>query len=245
MKRPFALVVAALSSVLFLSGAAIAQDKATPKPGDPPKAVEPVKKDEMKKDDKPATPSPAAQPAKPENKNLPAFEYVKISTNKGDIVLKLNRDKAPLSVENFLKYTDKKFFDGTIFHRVIPNFMIQGGGFTPDMKQKPVDPPIKNEWKNGLKNKKYTVAMARTQVADSGTSQFFINVADNAFLDQDRDGAAYAVFGEVAAGTETVDKIAGVKTGNKGGNGDVPNEPITINTVVKISEDEAKKAGAK
>ena len=187
--------------------------------------------------------------------------YAVFKTSEGDLVIKLFEKDAPKTIANFVGLatgkkqwkdprsgqpkTNTPLYDGTVFHRVIPNFMIQGGGFTPDMKQKPVDPPIKNEWKNGLKNKKYTVAMARTQVADSGTSQFFINVADNAFLDQDRDGAAYAVFGEVAAGTETVDKIAGVKTGNKGGNGDVPNEPITINTVVKISEDEAKKAGAK
>ena len=113
------------------------------------------------------------------------------------------------------------------------------------MKQKPTDPPIKNEWKNGLKNKKYSLAMARTQVADSGTSQFFINVADNAFLDQDRDGAAYAVFGEVAAGKEVVDAISAVKTGNKGGMGDVPNEVVTITSVTKLTEEDAKKAGAK
>lgn len=241
MKRTplFAVLVASFTSLAFLAGSAVAQ---TPKPADPPKAVEPVKKDEPKKDE----PKKGDEKAKtPETKSMPAFEYVKMSTSKGDIILKLNKEKAPISVENFLKYVDKKFYDGTIFHRVIPNFMIQGGGFTPDMKQKPTDAPIKNEWKNGLQNKKYTLAMARTQVPDSGTSQFFINVADNAFLDQARDGAAYAVFGEVAVGNSVVDAIAAVKTGNKGGMGDVPNETVTINTVTKISEDDAKKAGAK
>ncbi len=241
MKRPIALTIAALTSVLFLTGTVLAQDKAPAKPADPPKTTEPVKKD-----DKATPPPPTSTPtAKPENKNLPDFEYVKVTTSKGDIVLKLNRAKAPLSVENFMKYVDKKFYDGTIFHRVIPNFMIQGGGFTADMKQKSNDPPIKNEWQNGLKNKKYTVSMARTQVPDSATSQFFINTADNAFLDQARDGAAYAVFGEVVAGSDTVDKIGAVKTGTKNGMGDVPVETVTINSVTKISEADATKAGGK
>jgi peptidyl-prolyl cis-trans isomerase A (cyclophilin A) len=250
MKRPttlFAILIATLTSALFLAGSANAQPPAPAKPADPPKAAEQPKKDEPKKDEpkkgeeKPKTP-PAATP---ENKNVPEFEFVKLSTSKGDIFLKLNRAKAPLSVENFLKYADKKFYDGTIFHRVIPNFMIQGGGFDASVKQKPTDPPIKNEWQNGLHNKKYSVAMARTQVADSATAQFFINVADNTFLDQARDGAAYAVFGDVVAGQSVVDTIAAVKTGTKNGMGDVPNDTITINSVTKVTEDDAKKAGAK
>ncbi len=243
MKRTplFAILVASFTSLAFLAGAAIAQTPAA-KPADAPKVAEQPKKEEPKKDE----PKKSDEKAKtPETKSMPVNEFVKLSTNKGDIILKLYKDKAPISVENFLKYADKKFFDGTIFHRVIPNFMIQGGGFTPDMKQKPTDPPIKNEWKNGLQNKKYTLAMARTQVPDSGTSQFFINVADNGFLDQARDGAAYAVFGEVAAGNAVVDAISAVKTGTKGGMTDVPNETVTINSVTKISEDDAKKAGAK
>ncbi len=243
MKRTplFAVIVASFTSLAFFAGSAVAQTP-TPKPVDPPKAAEQPKKEEPKKDE----PKKSDEKAKtPETKPMASFEYVKMSTSKGDIILKLNKEKAPISVENFLKYVDKKFYDGTIFHRVIPNFMIQGGGFTPDMKQKTTDAPIKNEWKNGLQNKKYTLAMARTQVPDSGTSQFFINVADNAFLDQARDGAAYAVFGEVAVGNAVVDAIAAVKTGNKGGMGDVPTETVTINSAVKITEDDAKKAGAK
>src|ERR1044071_3656713 len=115
------------------------------------------------------------------------MSQVKLTTNHGDIVIELDDVKAPISTKNFLAYVEKGHYDGTIFHRVIPGFMIQGGGFSADMQQKRTDPPIKNEWKNGLKNAKYTVAMARTNVPDSATSQFFINIADNAFLDQARD----------------------------------------------------------
>ncbi len=159
---------------------------------------------------------------------------VKLTTNHGDIVLDLDEAKAPISVANFLAYVDKGHYDGTIFHRVIPGFMIQGGGFGADMKQKATAAPIKNEWKNGLKNAKYTVAMARTSVPDSATSQFFINVADNAFLDQSRDGAAYAVFGKVTQGSDVVDKIAAVRTSNKGGHGDVPVDAVTITKVTRL-----------
>lgn len=162
------------------------------------------------------------------------MKQVKLSTSLGDIVIDLDEDKAPLSVANFLQYVDDKHYDGTIFHRVIGNFMIQGGGFTPDMKQKAVRAPIKNEWKNGLKNNRYTIAMARTSVADSATSQFFINVAENSFLDQARDGAAYAVFGKVSAGMDVVDKIKAVKTGNVGGHGDVPTTPVVINSATRL-----------
>jgi cyclophilin family peptidyl-prolyl cis-trans isomerase len=156
------------------------------------------------------------------------MSQVKLSTSLGDIVIELDDAKAPVSTKNFLSYVGKGHYDGTIFHRVIPGFMIQGGGFSVEMQQKRTDPPITNEWKNGLKNAKYTVAMARTNVPDSATSQFFINVADNAFLDQARDGAAYAVFGKVVQGTDVVDKIAAVKTGNKSGHQDVPLQPVTI-----------------
>ena len=159
---------------------------------------------------------------------------VKLTTNHGDIVIELDEAKAPISVANFLSYVDKGHYDGTIFHRVIPGFMIQGGGFSSDMRQKPTEAPIKNEWKNGLKNARYTIAMARTSVPDSATSQFFINIADNTFLDQARDGAAYAVFGKVTQGSEIVDKIAGVRTGNKGGHQDVPVEPVTIQKALRI-----------
>jgi peptidyl-prolyl cis-trans isomerase A (cyclophilin A) len=164
-----------------------------------------------------------------------AKSYVKLTTSMGDIVLELDGEKAPISTKNFLSYVDAKFYDGTIFHRVIDNFMVQGGGFTSDMKQKPVNKPIKNEWQNGLKNTKGTVSMARTAVADSATSQFFINVADNAFLDRPNDGAAYAVFAKVVSGMDVVDKIRTVKTGNKGMHGDVPNSPVTINTATRMA----------
>ncbi len=206
-----------------------------------PKKDEPVK--ETPKTETPKTEAPKDKAGS--DKPAPAkeqFVYINMKTSKGDIVLELDKEKAPLSVDNFVKYVDKGFYDGTIFHRVISTFMIQGGGFTPDMKQKTTDAPIKNEWKNGLKNTKYTIAMARTNVPDSATSQFFINVVDNAFLDVSRDGAAYAVFGKVVAGTEVVDAIKVVKTGAKGPlPSDVPVETVTIEKVTKMTDAEAAK----
>jgi cyclophilin family peptidyl-prolyl cis-trans isomerase len=161
---------------------------------------------------------------------------VVLETSLGALTLAIDEVKAPISAANFLAYVDKGHYDGTIFHRVIDGFMIQGGGFLPDMKQKPTDKPIKNEWQNGLKNKKYTLAMARLgdgrpnpSTVDSATAQFFINVKDNDFLDRAQpDGGAYAVFGTVIQGTEVVDKIRTVKTGTKGFHSDVPVTPVTI-----------------
>jgi cyclophilin family peptidyl-prolyl cis-trans isomerase len=153
---------------------------------------------------------------------------VVLETSKGDITLELNQDDAPITVENFLRYVDEGFFDNTIFHRVIKNFMIQGGGFTEDMTQKPTHDPIKNEAENGLKNERGTVAMARTGVVDSATSQFFINHADNEFLNNGPRDFGYAVFGRVAEGMDVVDAIAGVKTGKHGPHSDVPTEPVII-----------------
>jgi len=158
-----------------------------------------------------------------------------MSTSKGDIKIELFKDKAPITVENFLSYVNDGFYDGTIFHRVIPNFMIQGGGFTPDFSQKPTKPPIKNEAKNGLKNERGTLAMARTQVVDSATSQFFINLVDNSFLDNGARDYGYAVFGKVIDGMGVVDEIAAVNTGTRGMYGDVPQEDVTI-TSVKVVE---------
>ena len=158
-----------------------------------------------------------------------------MSTSKGDIKIELYQDKAPITVENFLSYVNDGFYDGTIFHRVIPNFMVQGGGFTPDFNQKDVKPPIKNEAKNGLKNERGTLAMARTQVLDSATSQFFINLVDNSFLDNGIKDYGYAVFGKVIDGMDVVDRIGAVKTGNKGMYGDVPQEEVVI-TSVKVVE---------
>lgn len=156
---------------------------------------------------------------------------VKLSTNFGDITLELNAEKAPITVANFLQYVEKGFYDGVIFHRVIDGFMIQGGGFDTNMKQKATDAEIKNEADNGLGNNAYTIAMARTSIPDSASSQFFINVADNDFLNHTAptsSGWGYCVFGKVVEGKDVVDKIKGVKTTSKAGHRDVPVDPVII-----------------
>jgi cyclophilin family peptidyl-prolyl cis-trans isomerase len=154
---------------------------------------------------------------------------VKLTTSMGPIVIQLDKDKAPISTENFVKYVTAGHYDGTVFHRVIDGFMIQGGGFSKDMRQKPVNAPIKNESTNGLKNENYTVAMARTNVRDSATSQFFISVKDNDFLNYAGEGnPGYAVFGKVVEGKDVVDKIKKVSTGNAGGHQNVPSTPVVI-----------------
>jgi len=155
---------------------------------------------------------------------------VLISTNQGDIKVKLNKAEAPISVENFLGYVNDGYYDGIIFHRVIPNFMVQTGGFTPDMKQRAPKGPIKNEANNGLRNSRGTLSMARTSDVDSATSQFFINVNDNKFLDNGERDFGYAVFGEVIEGMDVVDKIAAVQTKTSGQFRDVPQETIIINS---------------
>lgn len=161
-----------------------------------------------------------------------------LKTNQGDIKVDLFEKDAPISSKNFLDYARSGFYDGTIFHRVIDGFMIQGGGFTADMNQKKTQVAIKNESANGLRNQKYTLAMARTSVPDSATSQFFINTTDNGFLDkaQAQDGVGYAVFGHVVEGQAVVDKIGKVKTGRKAGMSDVPVETVVIESV-EILED--------
>jgi len=154
---------------------------------------------------------------------------VKLTTSQGPIVIELDEAKAPISSANFLAYVDAGHYDGTIFHRVIDGFMIQGGGFTKSMQQKPVNAPIKNESTNGLKNDNYTVAMAPTNVRDSATSQFFINVKDNDFLNFAGDSnPGYAVFGKVVEGKDIVDKIKKVATGNSGPHQNVPREAVVI-----------------
>jgi len=156
---------------------------------------------------------------------------VKLTTSMGPIVIELDKAKAPISTENFVKYVESGHYNGTIFHRVIDNFMIQGGGFNDKMAQKPTQAPIKNESTNGLKNDNYTVAMARTGVRDSATSQFFINIKDNDFLNYSGEtpqGFGYAVFGKVVEGKETVDKIKKVPTGNAMGHQNVPTTPVVI-----------------
>ena len=193
----------------------------------------------------PAKPAESPAVAKAEEKTV----YVLMSTSMGDITIELDGEKAPISTQNFLSYVDKKHYDGTIFHRVIKTFMVQGGGYTADMKQKPTEKPITNEWKNGLKNTRGTLAMARLgdrqpnpKTVDSATSEFFINVVDNAFLDRPQpDGGAYAVFGRVINGMDVVDKIKEVPTGSKAGMQDVPNETVEIKSVKRITAEEAKK----
>ncbi|MDE2090654.1 MAG: peptidyl-prolyl cis-trans isomerase [Gammaproteobacteria bacterium] len=158
-----------------------------------------------------------------------------MTTSLGDITLELYHDKAPISVENFLAYVDAGFYDGTVFHRVIPKFMIQGGGFDPDMQQKKPNAPIHNEAGNGLLNTRYSIAMARTSDIHSATSQFFINLNDNVFLNHGSRDFGYAVFGKVAKGTEVVEKIAGVKTGRHGSHSDVPQEPVIIQMTRRLA----------
>ncbi|MCC7270559.1 MAG: peptidyl-prolyl cis-trans isomerase [Rhodocyclaceae bacterium] len=156
---------------------------------------------------------------------------VKLHTNFGTIVIELDAAKAPETVKNFLAYVEAGHYDNTIFHRVIDGFMIQGGGFEPGMQQKPTDAPIQNEAANGLKNDRYTIAMARTGDPHSATAQFFINVKDNAFLDHSApsgQGWGYCVFGKVVEGMDVIDKIKGVKTGTKGFHQDVPVEDVVI-----------------
>ena len=154
-------------------------------------------------------------------------------TNHGDITIELFEEDAPISSQNFMEYAKEGFYEGTIFHRVIDNFMIQGGGFDADLNRKSTRPAIANEAGNGLKNEKYTLAMARTNVPDSATSQFFINTTNNSFLNRDeaQDGVGYAVFGRVVDGTDVVDKIGKVSTGTSQGMGDVPVEPVVIEAV--------------
>ena len=163
-------------------------------------------------------------------------KLIKLSTNMGDITLELYADKAPETVANFLKYTKEGKLNGTIFHRVIPNFMIQGGGHLPDMSQITTFDPIINESSNNVSNKKGTIAMARTSSPNSATSQFFINLRDNEFLDKANaaDGYGYCVFGQVTEGIEIVEQIGGVATGNNAGHSDVPIENVVINSVEVI-----------
>jgi peptidyl-prolyl cis-trans isomerase A (cyclophilin A) len=166
----------------------------------------------------PAEPAPAAAPTRV------AFE-----TSAGRFVVEVRADKAPKTAANFIQYVNDGFYDGTVFHRVIRNFMIQGGGFTADMTQKPTRPPVPSESNNGLKNVRGAVAMARTSDPNSATAQFFVNVVDNAFLDYPgRDGFGYTVFGSVVEGMDVIDKIRAVPTGQRGGFADVPQTPVLI-----------------
>ncbi len=177
---------------------------------------------------------PTAQPNTPAEAN----PMVTLKTTHGDISIELYADKAPETVANFLKYVDDGHYNGTIFHRVIDGFMIQGGGFTPDMQQKPTRAPVKNEAANGLKNERGTLAMARTSDPHSATAQFFINVTNNDFLNfrsPDRNGYGYCVFGKVTAGMDVVDKIKGVRTATRSFHENVPVEPVVIREAVRAA----------
>jgi cyclophilin family peptidyl-prolyl cis-trans isomerase len=162
---------------------------------------------------------------------------VRFETSLGSFTLDLDAAKAPITVENFLAYVDEGFFDGLIFHRVIPGFMIQGGGFTPDMSQKKNRAPIKNEATNGLKNERGTIAMARTNDIHSATAQFFINLSDNAFLDNAPGNHGYAVFGKVVDGLDTIDRIAKERTGKRKGHDDVPATNVVIISATQVPAD--------
>jgi cyclophilin family peptidyl-prolyl cis-trans isomerase len=159
---------------------------------------------------------------------------IRFETSLGDFTIELFEKEAPESAANFTRYIDEGFFDGTIFHRIVPGFVIQGGGFTEDMTQKKTKPPVKNEADNGLKNKRGTLSMARTNDINSATSQFFVNLKDNDFLDHSRGNFGYAVFAKVTDGMDVVDKIAAVETGRKRGFDDVPVQAVTMKSVRRV-----------
>jgi peptidyl-prolyl cis-trans isomerase A (cyclophilin A) len=161
---------------------------------------------------------------------------IRFETTLGDFTVELFEKEAPVSAANFLKYIDDGFFDGTIFHRIVPGFVIQGGGFTEDMSQKRTHPPIKNEADNGLKNERGSLSMARTNDINSATSQFFVNLKDNDFLDHKRGNFGYAVFGRVTEGMEVIDKIAAVETGRRRGHEDVPLEAVIMKSVRRLAK---------
>jgi peptidyl-prolyl cis-trans isomerase A (cyclophilin A) len=160
---------------------------------------------------------------------------IRFETSLGDFTIEFFEKEAPESVANFVRYIDDGFFDGTIFHRIVPGFVIQGGGFTEDMTQKRTKPPVKNEADNGLKNSRGTLSMARTNDINSATSQFFVNLKDNDFLDHSRSNFGYAVFARVTEGMDVVDKIAAVETGRKRGFDDVPVQPVIMKSVRRIT----------
>lgn len=183
------------------------------------------------------SPAHAASSTTTQGSAMSTNPKVKLQTNKGDIIIELNAEAAPKTVENFIGYVQDGFYDGTIFHRVINNFMIQGGGFEAGMKQKPTKSPVENEANNGLKNDQYTLAMARTSDPHSATAQFFINVTNNDFLNftsPTPNGWGYAVFGKVVEGQDVVDSMKAAKTGNKGFHQDVPVEDLVIESATIV-----------
>ncbi|MHC4448093.1 MAG: peptidylprolyl isomerase [Planctomycetota bacterium] len=202
--------------------------------------VEAAKGTESAPPSEPPATAPKPEPAPPP---VEPYAWVVLETSMGDIVLRLDRERAPISVENFLGYVTEGFYDGTIFHRVLPNFVIQGGGFNPGMQKKTPGPPIVNEWTNGLKNLRGTISMARMRLPDSATCQFFISVKDNPSLDQANaatGGAGYAVFGEVVSGMDVADRIRHVPTGTSGRYGDVPIEEVVLVTATALTAEQAQ-----
>jgi cyclophilin family peptidyl-prolyl cis-trans isomerase len=177
----------------------------------------------------------AAPPPTPSPSPAPTGPVVSLVTSMGEIRVALRPEEAPITVDNFLKYVKAGFYNGTIFHRVIPNFMIQGGGMDATMTEKPTRPPIRNEAKNGLRNRRGTIAMARTKDPNSATAQFFISVKDNHTLDFGIGGAGYAVFGDVIQGMDVVDRIVAVPTGDKGGHQNVPLTPVVLKSARVVS----------
>jgi peptidyl-prolyl cis-trans isomerase A (cyclophilin A) len=194
-------------------------------------------KTESKTEAKAETETQQQTAAEPVKEKVVSNPKVQLTTNYGNITIELDSDKAPVTTANFLEYVEKDFYNGTVFHRVIPGFMIQGGGFTLDMNRKRTNPPIKNEASNGLKNNRGTISMARTPNPDSATSQFFINVVDNGPLDYTPANPGYADFGKVTEGMETVDKIAAVQTGMIAGMKDVPVKPVVIESAKVLGSD--------
>lgn len=227
----------ALSSTVLIAGLMLTAGCGGPEA--PPETVEPEPVAKVAPPPEPEpepAPEPAAPPPEPEPEPAPkpaGPPKVVMATSRGDMTIELYPDKAPETVKNFLQYVDDEFYDGTIFHRVIPGFMIQGGGFESGMREKPTRDPIKNESANGLSNLRYSIAMARTPDPHSATAQFFINHVTNRALDRDmsRDGWGYCVFGKVIEGSDTIESIAQVSTGNSGGHANVPASDVRIESV--------------
>ncbi len=233
---PFAAALALVSSVLLSCSGGSSDAPAQPAGSSTAPAPAKIEPAAAPSSARPGLETPADAQTQP-------LVYAMIETSMGDIVLELNRHKAPISVENFLSYVDRGFYDGTIFHRVMSTFMIQGGGFTQDMTKKGPGPPITNEWRNGLTNQRGTIAMARTKSPDSATCEFFINVKVNPALDRPSPktgNAAYAVFGRVVAGMDVVDAIKMVETGPTGRYQNVPILPVTIEKVKMLTPEEAQ-----
>lgn len=215
------LIISTFMVVTVLSGILFAEDSNKPKKETPATPAKPVET------------KPANEPSKEPKMQL---KKVKLETSMGSIVIELDEKAAPKTVKNFLQYVEEGFYNETIFHRVIPGFMIQGGGFNKDMKQKATHPPIVNEANNGLKNDRGTIAMARTNDPNSATAQFFINLVNNNMLNYTKANPGYAVFGKVVEGMEVVDAIAKVKTSTKGPFADVPVTTVTINSATVVAE---------